>query len=96
MISEETRKNIEEILNVLSNAGLLAQPYKREVYTSRLEQYAQKFEEEQGLQAMLDFISWAKIEDFSENEMLATVLHDLSHMNDSFMCPRTLGYLGKG
>lgn len=45
-----------------------------------------------GIQDMAAFIDWAFAHDIDADEVMQTILHDLSERNEPFMAPRTHGY----
>ena len=65
---------------------------KQVLPTFKLAELLFHFEEKFDLSSMYRFIVWGKSNDLDDDEILATIIHDLNGMNDECFSPRTSNY----
>ena len=91
-LTKEERDNITIVLDEIQALGHKEIAYKRVEFTFAITEFTIKFRPH-GIQAMIDFIRWARANDEPKQRILSTLMHDINGRNDRMMDPRTSGYL---
>lgn len=94
-ISRDELHSISVVLAFIDNArsGRVSNLQRLEISYKLLE-FTAIFRSENGIQAMVNYIQWARDHTESPLSTLDTIFHDIGDRHEPFMSPRSSGYLG--
>lgn len=93
MLSDVELKNVHAVVDFIQEQGVMRD--QTSFLTDIVVDFAEIFQHQNGIQAMVNFIKWAKDRHAPIDEVMVTIGHDLNGRKERLFDPRTSSYLDR-